>query len=102
MKVLLLTIAPLISMIAITISYLPQLKLTFRTKNVKGQSFGFWFLLNIALLGLLMQQVGLIAYLGNTNYSGAITQFANWFFGTLMLIMIIIYRNKDDNDSASV
>lgn len=95
MTTLLLTIAPLISAVAITVSYLPQLKLTFKTKNVTGQSVTFWVLLNIALLGLFLQQLGLILYTGNTNLTGLITQGLNLLCSSVMLVMVCRYR-KDD------
>lgn len=95
MTTLLLTIAPLISAVAITVSYIPQLRLTFKTKNVTGQSVTFWVLLNIALLGLFLQQLGLILYAGNTNLMGLMTQGLNLLCASVMLVMVANYR-KDD------
>lgn len=89
---LLLTIAPLIASIAITVSYLPQLWLTFTTRNVEGQSVMFWILLVVALGGLTLQQYGLVKYNGVTNKSGLFTQGVNLLFATLMLIMVILFN----------
>ncbi|WP_028125279.1 PQ-loop domain-containing transporter [Eremococcus coleocola] len=91
MKKLLLTWAPLVSAVCITISYLPQLWLTFTTHNVSGQSLGFWTLLVISLFGLVLQQYGLIRYEGNKSYVGFITQLINFSFALIMLIMVIIF-----------
>lgn len=97
MQQLLLTISPLVSMILITVSYLPQIKLTIKTKNVKGQSLGFWAILTGALIGTTFQQVGLISYSGVTNYLGLITQAINLLFAVWMLVMVIMYKNDDDD-----
>ncbi|WP_124058443.1 PQ-loop domain-containing transporter [Vaginisenegalia massiliensis] len=92
MKKFSLTIAPLIAGIAITICYLPQLWLTFTTHNVEGQSVGFWVLLCIALLGLVIQQIGLVVYVGNRNYIGLFTEMVNLVFALAMLIMVVMFK----------
>lgn len=67
MKKILLTWAPLASAVCITLSYLPQLRLTFITHNVSGQSLSFWTLLVISLFVLFLRQYGLIHYEGNKS-----------------------------------
>lgn len=92
MKKLLLTIAPAIAGVTITLSYLPQLYLTLSTKNVEGQSLFFWLLLNISLLGLLLQQIGMVIYHAEKNYTGVVVQAVNFSFSLVMTILILIYR----------
>ena len=94
MKQLLLTYLPVISGVLITISYWPQLIKTLKTKNVDGQSLGFWSILSAALVGTTLQQLGLIIYNGVTNYAGLITQAINLFFAVWMMINVIRYRNR--------
>ena len=96
MQTVLLTFLPIVAMVAITISYVPQLKLTFKTKDVTGQSIGFWLLLTGALIGTTGQQLGLVLFEGVTNYSGLITQAVNLTFSTAMLVMVTKYRNKGE------
>lgn len=95
MRKFLLTIAPAIAGVAITISYLPQLFLTFTTKNVTGQSLPFWLLLDLALLGLFLQQIGVIIYnqeKGKRNYTGAIVQGINLICALAMTLMVVVFR----------
>lgn len=96
MKTLLLTVAPMIAMVAITLSYLPQLKMTYKTKDVSGQAVGFWMLLTVALVGTTAQQLGTVLFEGVRNYSGLITQSVNLLFSSIMLFMVTKYRNKGE------
>ncbi|MBS4462256.1 hypothetical protein JXA27_06750 [Aerococcaceae bacterium zg-B36] len=92
LKMFALTIAPAISAIAITVSYLPQLWLTFTSQNVTGQSVVFWLLLVVSLTGLFIQQLGIIKYNKVGEYGGVITQGINLLCAILMLIMVLLFK----------
>lgn len=101
MRFLLLTLAPLVSSTLMFVVYIPQVYLTFKTKNVKGQAKSFWTILSIILIGTVLQQIGMIAYLG-ANSSGLITQVVNLMFSILMMAMVLIYsKNNHDDDAAA-
>ena len=87
-----LVVAPVISGIILTISYLPQIYQTYTTQDVTGHSLTFWILLNISLTGFVIQQWGMIKYRGNKQYNGFIVQLLNLFFGLVMLIGVLIFR----------
>ena len=87
-----LEVAPILGAVLITISYLPQLKHTITTKNVSGQSVGFWILLSGSLLFLTIQQWGVWTTIG--SWSGLFTQSVNLFFALTMLIMVIKHKKE--------
>lgn len=91
LKKLLLNVAPSIAGIAITVSYLPQLWLTFSTRNVAGQSLSFWAILDIALLGLFLQQIGMLKYTHSKNFMGALVQGVNLVFALMMTVMVVLF-----------
>lgn len=94
MKKFTLNIAPAIAGVAITVSYIPQLYTTFNTRNVSGQSLLFWLLLDVALLGLFIQQLGIAKYSTETkgNLTGILVQGVNLFCALAMTIMVILFR----------
>lgn len=73
--------------IAIVVSYIPQLKQTYTTKNVEGQNLNFWALLTFSVAYFL---VGAIV-----NKSGIVTilaQLCNFLGAGSMLIMVKKYK----------
>lgn len=95
MKTFLLDLAPLVAIGFITVCYIPQIIKTIKTKDVKGQSLAFWIMLDIALLGNVLQQVGLIQFMGNTRYLGLIEQSINLSLAILQTGLIIKYKEVD-------
>lgn len=73
----------------ITISYLPQIKQLFKTKQTEGMSVSFWVIL---LLGLICTTTNMI--LNNNPMSVLLPQFLNITLATVVLIQIIVYRRK--------
>ena len=88
---LLLTYLPMLSLVLITVSYAPQLILTYTTQNVEGQSVEFWVLLSLALLITIGQQVGMIKYRGANSYVGLISQSLNFVLAVAMLVGVVIF-----------
>lgn len=91
MEKLLLTYLPFVGLIAMVVSYVPQLMLTYTTKNVEGQSLMFWVLLTIGLLSMLLQQVGFIKYNGVKTKMGLIFQGLNTLLALAMLVGVLIF-----------
>lgn len=90
---LLLNYLPIVAVVLITVSYIPQVRLTYGTKNVEGQSLSFWVLLNTSLFINTMRELMLFSVHG--TYGGLLTQGINLFFGVTVMLGVIMYRKKD-------
>ena len=99
MENFLLNYLPIISGIILTISYIPQILTTFRTKDVSGIDKRFWLLITIALGGLAVSTGAVWYYTG--TYGNFVTEFVNVSLAFTMLILVYKYRNnrrkEDDN-----
>lgn len=91
MEKLLLTYLPTLGTFFMIYSYLPQIYLTYSTKNVTGQSLQFWVVLTLGLLSMVGQQIGLIKYRGAKSYVGLIFQSINTVLAIVMLIAVLIF-----------
>lgn len=91
-KKLLLSYLPTIGTFAMVYSYLPQLYLTYSTKNVDGQSLQFWLVLSFSLFTMMLQQIGMIKYEGAKSYAGLIFQILNLSLALAMLIGVLIFK----------
>ncbi|UDM72688.1 PQ-loop domain-containing transporter [Vagococcus fluvialis] len=104
MEFLLLKVAPNVATILVFVMYLPQILLTYKTKDVKGQSLTFWTTLTVTLGCTVLYQIGTIVFLG-AGISGFVSQLANTVFALIIAIMVIIYKNNndknDDNNAAA-
>lgn len=90
---------PIVGTIAMIVSYLPQLYLTYTTKNVEGQSLSFRILLVIGLISMVSVQYrwfryswGIIKYEGAKSKTGLVFQIINTFLASLMIIAILLFR----------
>jgi len=88
---LLLDWLPFVGTIAMVISYVPQLWMTYTTQNVEGQSLGFWAILSFALLTMVLQQAGIVKYKGVTSYMGLIFQSLNLLLALAMLVGVLLF-----------
>lgn len=88
---LLLDYIPFVGTIAMVISYVPQLWLTYTTQNVTGQSLSFWAILTFSLGTMVLQQVGMTLYKGVSSYMGLIFQSLNFILALAMLIGVVIF-----------
>ena len=99
MENFLLNYLPIISGIILTVSYIPQILTTFRTKDVSGIDKRFWLLITIALGGLAVSTGAVWYYTG--TYGNFVTEFVNVSLAFTMLILVYKYRNsrrkEDDN-----
>lgn len=89
---ILLNIIPMIATIFLVICYLPQIFLTFKSKNVDDISLSFFVMLNIALSLLLINSILLFTQNGNFGY--VVTYIFNEGFAAVMLVLILKYRKK--------
>ena len=88
---LLLDWLPLVGTVAMVISYLPQLWLTYTTHNVEGQSTGFCAILSFALLTMFLQQLGLLKYRNSKTYTGLVFQGLNLLLAVAMLVGVLLF-----------
>lgn len=88
---LLLKYLPSLGIVAMILSYLPQLWLTYSTQNVSGQSTTFWALLSFALISTTGQQVGAIRN-GLKSKTGLIFQSINLLCALLMLLAMFLFK----------
>lgn len=95
MQTFLLSIMPVMAATTITISYLPQMWMTFKTKNVESQHIGFWLLLTFSLSCLVSREVGVLMYTDGISPLGFVTQSINLVFSAIMLVMVLKYKKKD-------
>ena len=72
--------------LAIILSYIPQLKQTYTTKNVEGQNKVFWGLLSYSLAYLLYSAIKS----GDTMV--ILAQSFNFISALSMLVMVIKYK----------
>lgn len=92
MEYFLLNLLPLISGIVLTISYVPQIITTYRTKDVTGIDKRFWILISIALSGLAVSTGAVWYYTG--SFGNFITESANAILAIIMLVLVFMYRKR--------
>lgn len=89
---------PIIATILIVTSYMGQLKKTYGTKNVEGQSLFFWTVLNLALLINVVREVYLFSQHG--TYGGLLTQGFNLALGSAIFVGVLLYRKKEQTETS--
>lgn len=72
-------------------SYIPQLWLTYSTKNVEGQSLQFWILLTLSLLLINIIQIDLLKGSEEKKYGALVFQALNLILAVAMLVGVIIF-----------
>lgn len=88
-------VAPILSSCLITITYLPQIWRSTRTKNVDGISLNFWILLNLFLVSMVCNALGLFFINGVSALGYLITELINFGFGLWQLILVIVYGKEN-------
>lgn len=87
-------IAPFLASCLITVTYAPQIWKSHRTKNVDGISLLFWILLNLFLICMVSNAIGLFLINGASVLGYLITEIINFAFGFWQLILVIVYGKK--------
>ena len=77
--------------LSIIVSYLPQLRQTYTTKNVEGQNIYFWSLLTFSVAYFFIN-----AIVGNAGMVTILAQLFNLLGAGGMLIMVYKYQTKDN------
>lgn len=96
MEYFLLNLLPLIAGILLTISYVPQIMTTVKTKDVSGIDGSFWVLITLALTGLAVSTGAVWYYKG--TYGNFITEAVNVALAATMLILYMKYRGNKNGD----
>lgn len=79
--------------LSIIVSYLPQLRQTFTTKNVEGQNIYFWGLLTFSVAYFFVN-----AIVGSAGIVTILAQLFNLLGAGSMLIMVYKYQHIDNQD----
>lgn len=87
-------VAPTLATIFITVTYLPQIYKTYKTKSVKDLSLAFWIILNMFLLCMWLNSLFSLIDSGNIGYF--VTETINWGLAAVVLGQILVYRKKGD------
>lgn len=87
-------VAPFLASCLITITYLPQIWKSHKTKNVDGISLEFWILLNLFLVCMVCNALGLFFVNGTSAIGYLITELINFGFGFWQLILVIIFGKE--------
>lgn len=85
-------ILPTIATIAISVTYVPQIIKTHRTKSVNDMSVMFWILLNVFLL--CMWTNSLFAFIDSNNVGYFVTQSINWLLAIIQTTQLFMYKKK--------
>lgn len=87
-------IAPVMASILITIAYIPQIWKSHRTKNVEGIALWFWILINLFLVAMVSNALGLFIINGASAIGYLITELINFLFALWQLILVIVYGKE--------
>jgi uncharacterized protein with PQ loop repeat len=85
-------IAPTLATILISITYIPQIVKTYKTKSVEDLSFWFWVILNMFLFCMWTNSLFSLIDSGNVGYF--ITETINWALAIVVFMQILKYRKK--------
>jgi uncharacterized protein with PQ loop repeat len=89
---ILLDYLPIVATVLIIFSYMGQLKVTYGTKNVEGQSLSFWVILTSALAINVVREAYLMYTQG--TFGGLLTQGFNFVLAGAILFGVMRYRKK--------
>lgn len=90
MENIVLNYLPIVAVGLIVLSYIGQLKTTYGTKNVEGQSIFFWVVLNGALAINVIREIYLFNQQG--TFGGLLTQGSNLILGLAILFGVLKYK----------
>lgn len=94
-------VVPLIASVCLVICYYPQLRKTYKTKDVEGFSLMFWIVLCIALSCFVINALSLLAN-GAGSYGYLIAEVLNLSMAGAILTMVIKYRKPEDKQIRKV
>jgi uncharacterized protein with PQ loop repeat len=88
----LLNLLPTIAGILLGICYIPQIRMTYRTKNVEGMSVAFWIILNFALSFLVVNAI--VVFITSGVWGYMVTELFNEGLAFITLMMVLKYRKR--------
>lgn len=82
------TISGILSVVVLSISYVPQIVSLYKTKNAEGISPSFWYILDLSLLMLF------ILAIDSGQTSLIIAQGLNLFLALIVTGQVVYYKKK--------
>lgn len=89
---LIVTISGILSVVVLSIAYVPQIVSLYKTKNAEGISPSFWYILDLSLLMLFILAVD--SFLKTGELGLLIAQGLNLGLALIVTGQVIIYKNK--------
>ena len=82
----------LIGGIVLVLSYLPMIKLLYKTKSAENQILSFWIILDLGMILFELNALYLAVSLNQWSY--AVSQSLNLLCGIIVLIQLFVYRKN--------
>lgn len=89
---LIVTISGILSVVVLSIAYLPQIISLYKTKNAEGISPSFWYILDLSLLMLFILAVD--SFLKTGELGLLIAQGLNLALALIVTVQVIVYKRK--------
>ena len=89
---LIVTISGILSVVVLSIAYLPQIVSLYKTKNAEGISPSFWYILDLSLLMLFILAVD--SFLKTGELGLLIAQGLNLALALIVTVQVIVYKRK--------
>ena len=90
---LIVTISGILSVVVLSIAYLPQIVSLYKTKNAEGISPSFWYILDLSLLMLFILAVD--SFLKTGELGLLIAQGLNLVLALTVTVQVIVYKRKE-------
>ena len=89
---LIVTISGILSVVVLSIAYVPQIVSLYKTKNAEGISPSFWYILDLSLLMLFILAVD--SFLKTGELGLLIAQGLNLVLALIVTVQVIVYKRK--------
>ena len=89
---LIVTISGILSVVVLSIAYLPQIVSLYKTKNAEGISPSFWYILDLSLLMLFILAID--SFLKTGELGLLIAQGLNLVLALIVTVQVIVYKRK--------
>ena len=89
---LIVTISGILSVVVLSIAYVPQIVSLYKTKNAEGISPSFWYTLDLSLLMLFILAVD--SFLKTGELGLLIAQGLNVALALIVTVQVIVYKRK--------
>ena len=86
------TISGILSVVILSIAYVPQIVSLYKTKNAEGISPSFWYILDLSLLMLFILAVD--SFLKTGELGLLIAQGLNLVLALIVTVQVIVYKRK--------